>query len=335
MDKPAATVQRRLAAIFSADVAGYTRLMNSDEAGTLRLLGSHREVADRLIAQHGGRIANTAGDSILAEFPSAFDALQCALGIQERIGAVNDEVPEERRVSFRIGIHVGEAMVRSGDLFGDAVNIAARMQGLAPAGSVCLSGAAYEYARTVLSLDFEDIGAQRVKNLEVPIRAYLARPSGRPASHSLPPIHRRAESHLARRFHALCHAAVKEVTSAEDMEEPLEYGSLSSIHDAPGIDEQRLAERMGYDLATARRIVKRLKQRGFVEQSPKAASSHSRALGVTPAGAQVVERLRPAIRAAHDRLMAPLSDREREVLLDLLGRVIKAGDVKSSSSSDR
>ena len=161
MSKPAPIVQRRLAAIVSADVAGYTRLMNSDESGTLRLLGSHREVADRLIAQHGGRIANTAGDSILAEFPSAVDALQCALGIQERIGAVNDEVPEERRVSFRIGVHVGEAMVRSGDLFGDAVNVAARMQGLAPPGSVCLSGAAYEYVRTALPLDFEDIGAQQ------------------------------------------------------------------------------------------------------------------------------------------------------------------------------
>src|SRR5215475_7960594 len=131
MNRPLPDVQRRLAAIFSADVAGDTRLMNSEEAGTLRLLGAHRETADRIIAQHGGRIANTAGDSILAEFPNASDALQCALGVQERIGAMNDEVPEERRVSFRIGIHVGEAMVRSGDLFGDAVNVAARMQGLA------------------------------------------------------------------------------------------------------------------------------------------------------------------------------------------------------------
>src|SRR5215510_15061808 len=311
MNKPAAFVQRRLAAIVSADVAGYTRLMNNDEVGTLRLLGAHREVADRLIAQHGGRIANTAGDSILAEFPSATDALQCALGIQERLRAANDEVPEERRLCFRIGLHVGEAMVRSGDLFGDAVNIAARMQGLAQPGSVCLSGAAYEYVRTALPLDFEDIGAQRVKNLDVPIRAYLARPSGRPASQSLPPIHRRAESHLARRFHALCHAAMKEVTGPEDME-PMEYGSLSSVQDAPGIDQQQLAERMGLDFATARRIAKRLEQRGFVAHSPRSGSGRLPALVVTPVGAEIVQRLRPAIRAAHDRLMAPLSDRERE-----------------------
>ena len=332
MSKHAPAVQRRLAAIFSADVAGYTRLMNSDEAGTLRLLGSHREIADRLIAQHGGRIANTAGDSILAEFPSAFDALQCALGIQERIGAVNDQVPEERRLTFRIGLHVGEAMVRSGDLFGDAVNIAARMQGLAPPGSVCLSGGAYEYVRTVLPLDFEDIGAQSVKNLDVPIRAYLARPSGRPASQTLPPIHRRAEAHMARRFHALCHAAIKEVTGAEDLE-PMEYGVLASVHDAPGIDQQQLAERMGIDLATARRMVRRLEQRGFIEHSPPGGSARSRALVVSPAGGKLVERLRPIIRAAHDRIMAPLSGREREMLLDLLARVIKAGDVNSSSGS--
>src|SRR5215203_5645110 len=108
MNKPAPVVQRRLAAIFCADVAGYTRLMNADEASTLRLLTSLRDMTDRLIPKHSGRIANTAGD-----------ALQCALGIQERIAAVNEEVPEVRRLSFRIGVHVGEVMVRDGDLFGD------------------------------------------------------------------------------------------------------------------------------------------------------------------------------------------------------------------------
>jgi class 3 adenylate cyclase/DNA-binding MarR family transcriptional regulator len=331
MNEPAPVTQRRLAAIFSADVAGYTRLMNADEAATLRLLESHREITDRLIAQHGGRIANTAGDSILAEFPSAVDALQCGLGIQERIGAVNDEVPEERRVTFRIGLHVGEAMVRGGDLFGDVVNIAARMQGLAPPGSVCLSGAAYEYVRTALPVEFDDIGAQRVKNLDIPIRAYLARSSVRPASLALPPIHRRAESHLARRFHALCHAAILQVTGADDLE-PMEYASLSSVHDAPGIGQRELAERMGLDPATAARVVERLERRGFMAE--KAGNGGARALGITPAGEEVVKRLRPAIRAVHDRLMAPLSDRERELLLDLLARVIKTGDAKASAGGD-
>ena len=153
-------VQRRLAAIFCADVAGYSRLMSADEAGTLSLLTSHREMTDRLIAHHGGRIANTAGDSILAEFPNAVDALQCALGIQERIAAVHENVPEERQVVFRIGLHVGEAMVRDGDLFGDGVNVAARMQVLAKPGTVCLSQSAHEYAHRVLPLAFEDLGPQ-------------------------------------------------------------------------------------------------------------------------------------------------------------------------------
>jgi adenylate cyclase len=330
MNKPAPIVQRRLAAIFSADVAGYSRLMNIDETGTLRLLNSHRDVMDRLIAQYGGRIANTAGDGLLAEFPSAVDALQCALGIQERIAAVNDEVPEERRVSFRIGVHVGEAMVRSGDLFGDAVNIAARMQGLAQPGSVCVSGAAYEYMRTALPLDFEDLGAQHVKNLEAPVRAYLARPSGHPLSRALPSVHRRVETHLARRFYKLCHAAVMEVTGTEDLE-PVEFGVIASVHDSPGIDQERLAERMGLDRATALRIVKRLERRGFIERSLQASSGRSPVLGATPAGAELLQRLRPAVRAAHDRVMAPLSEREREMLTELLARVI---NVKASSGGD-
>ena len=168
MSRPPATTQRRLAAILCADVAGYTRLMNEDEPGTLRLLSSHRDLTDRLIPQHGGRIANTAGDSILAEFSSAVDALQCALGIQERIAAVNEEVPADRRVTFRIGLHVGEAMVRDGDLFGDGVNVAARMQGLAAPGTVCLSATAHDYVHRVLPLAFEDLGPQAVKDVDAP-----------------------------------------------------------------------------------------------------------------------------------------------------------------------
>ena len=333
MSKPAAIVQRRLAAIFSADVAGYTRLMSIDEAGTLRLLASHRDITDRLIPRHDGRIANTAGDGILAEFPSAADAVQCALAIQERVGAVNDAVPEERRVSFRIGVHVGEAMVRDGDLFGDAVNVAARMQGLAEPGSVCVSGAAYEYVSTALPLDFEDLGAQQVKNREAPVRAYLVRPAGRLLSRALPPVHRGAISHLARRLHALCHAALMEVTGPEELE-PLEFAAVASIHDAPGIDVAQLAERLGIDPATAKRIVKRLAQRGFIESSPQAGGRHPRAFVVTSAGDDLIRRLRPVIRAIHDRIMAPLSERDRETLIELLVRVIKTRDLEVDGDSD-
>jgi adenylate cyclase len=121
--------ERRLAAIFAADVAGYSRLMSQDEAGTLRALTAAREVMDRLIRDHGGRIANTAGDSVLAEFPSAVDAVQCAVAVQDRLSKASAGEPEHRRLQFRIGVHVGDVVVRGIDLLGDGVNIAARLAG--------------------------------------------------------------------------------------------------------------------------------------------------------------------------------------------------------------
>ena len=122
--------ERRLAAIFAADIAGYSRLVSQDEAGTLRALAAAREVMDGLIRDHGGRIANTAGDSVLAEFPSAVDAVQCAVAVQEKLAEASAGEPEDRRLQFRIGIHVGDVVVRGGDLLGDGVNVAARLEGL-------------------------------------------------------------------------------------------------------------------------------------------------------------------------------------------------------------
>src|SRR5215210_5999910 len=121
-------VERRLTAIFAADVAGYSRLMHEDEVGTLRTLIAHREIMDGLISEYGGRIANTAGDSVLAEFPSVVDAVQAAVEVQEALRTANEPLPEDRQVRFRIGVHVGDVMVKGGDLFGDGVNIAARLQ---------------------------------------------------------------------------------------------------------------------------------------------------------------------------------------------------------------
>jgi adenylate cyclase len=332
MNTPASIVQRRLAAIFCADVAGYTRLMNADERGTLRLLSSHREVTDRLISQHGGRIANTAGDSILAEFPSAVDALQCAIGIQERIAIVHEQVPEDRRVRFRIGVHVGEAMVRDGDLFGDGVNIAARMQALAEPGSVCLSGSAYEFVHRVLPLAFEDLGPQSVKNLDTPIRAYLTRPSGQPPSRALLPVHRRMDFYLARRFHAALFGALADVIGPEGLtvtDPPV----FNTLNDAPGIDQRRLAARLGMDAARVRRAISRLERRGLIERTVRASRGKQHGLRLSPTGLALHLRLHPLIRAAQDRIMAPLSDRERETLQDLLARVIKANEAKGGGEA--
>ncbi len=170
-------IERKLAAIFAADVEGYSRLMSIDEVGTLRTLTAYRQTMDGLIAQHRGRVANTAGDSVLAEFPSVVDAVECAVQVQDVLAKVNETIPKDHRLQFRIGVHVGDVIIQGGDLFGDGVNVAARLQTLAKPGGVCLSGEAHQYARKVLALNFADLGPQQVKNLDEPVRAYAVVPA--------------------------------------------------------------------------------------------------------------------------------------------------------------
>ena len=165
-------VTRKLVAVFAADVEGYSRLMGADEVATLRGLTERRAILDRIIGEHRGRIANTAGDSVLAEFGSAVDAVKCAVDAQAALAEANSGFPPDHRINFRIGVHIGDVMVRAGDLFGDGVNIAARLQALAKPGAVCISGATYDQVRKVLPMTFEDLGAQEVKNIQEPIRAY-------------------------------------------------------------------------------------------------------------------------------------------------------------------
>jgi adenylate cyclase len=165
-------VSRRLVAVFAADVEGYSRLMGADEVGTLNGLTERRAILDRLIGEHRGRIANTAGDSVLAEFGSAVDAIECAVEAQTAFAEANSSVAPDRRINFRIGVHIGEVMVQAGDLFGDGVNIAARLQSITKPGSVCISGATYDQVRKALPVTFVDLGVQQVKNIQEPIRAY-------------------------------------------------------------------------------------------------------------------------------------------------------------------
>src|SRR3712207_2173254 len=172
MDRQEHKVERRLAAIFAADVAGYSRLMEQNEVGTLRSLTAFREIMDRLIAEHGGRIANTAGDSVLAEFPSAVDAVQGAVTVQEALAQTNQEMPEECRLQFRIGIHVGDVMIRGGDLLGNGVNVAARLEGLAEPGRVYISDATHTYVRRLPTLGFDELGPHEIKNIDEPMRVY-------------------------------------------------------------------------------------------------------------------------------------------------------------------
>ena len=155
-------VSRRLVAVFAADVEGYSRLMGADEVGTLKGLTERRAILDKLIGDHTGRIANTAGDSVLAEFGSAVEAVQCAVGAQAALAEANASLASDRHISFRIGIHIGDVMIRAGDLFGDGVNIAARLQSIAKPGGICISSATYDQVRKVLPITFTDLGAQQV-----------------------------------------------------------------------------------------------------------------------------------------------------------------------------
>lgn len=166
-------MKRKIAAIFAADIAGYSRLVAEDEEETLRRLASYREVVDDFIAKASGRIFNTAGDAVLAEFPSAVDAVRCAIDIQESLRTRNMAYPPSRQMSFRIGITIGDVVERDGDLLGDGVNIAARLEGLAEVGGICVSRAVHEQVANKLSVQFADIGAQEVKNIPTPVHAYM------------------------------------------------------------------------------------------------------------------------------------------------------------------
>jgi adenylate cyclase len=165
-------VERKLAAIFAADVAEYSRLMGLDELGTLRRLQAYRAILDRLIAAYRGRIFNTAGDSVVADFASAVDAVECAVAVQDAIESENANRPNGEQMRFRIGVHVGDIIVEGSNLFGDGVNIAARLQSLADPGGICLSAAARDQIGTRLPVAFTALGEQRVKNIADPIRIY-------------------------------------------------------------------------------------------------------------------------------------------------------------------
>jgi class 3 adenylate cyclase len=168
-------LERRLAAILAADVEGYSRLMHGDEEATMATLSARRTVADDLIAGHRGRIANTAGDSVLAEFTSILDAVQCAIEIQAALRKSNEIEPEERRMRFRIGVNVGDVMVKDDDIFGDGVNVAARLEGLVKGGEICVSRGVHDHLRHRDGMAFDDLGEQLVKNIAHPIRAFRLR----------------------------------------------------------------------------------------------------------------------------------------------------------------
>jgi class 3 adenylate cyclase len=186
-----ARVGRRLAAIVAADVAGYSRLMGLDEVGTARTLREHRKVTDALAAKHGGRLVKTTGDGVLLEFPSVVDAVECAVAMQAVMAQRNEGVPQDQRMLFRIGINLGDILIEGDDILGDGVNIAARLEGIADPGGICISSSAYDQVRGKVAAEFADLGDQELKNIARPIRAFAVIHAGQgvhtPAGRKQPP----------------------------------------------------------------------------------------------------------------------------------------------------
>jgi class 3 adenylate cyclase/Skp family chaperone for outer membrane proteins len=184
------SLERRLATILMADVVGYSKMMGEDEERTIEILRGHREIFDEMLKVHRGRIFNTAGDAILAEFPSAVDAVRCATEVQAALRTRNDHLPPEQRMWFRIGVNLGDVVVQHGDLLGDGVNVAARIQTVAEPGGICIAGSVYDQIQNKLSLHFRQLGEKTFKNIAQPIRTFSIEdtspgaipPLGRPAA---------------------------------------------------------------------------------------------------------------------------------------------------------
>ncbi len=171
-------MERKLTAILSADVEGYSRLMGEDEEATIRTLTTYRQLMTPVIQVHRGRVVDSPGDNLLAEFGSVVDAVKCAVVIQTTLRAENADLPQHRRMEFRIGINLGAVIVDGERIYGDGVNIAARVEGLAEAGGICVSGTVFDHIKGKVSVNFEDLGLQQVKNMQsqsVPIGLSLVR----------------------------------------------------------------------------------------------------------------------------------------------------------------
>jgi adenylate cyclase len=164
--------KRKLTAILSADVEGYSRLMDDDEKATIQTLNSYRNSMTTIIEQHRGRVVDTTGDNLLAEFTSVVDAVTCSVEIQRKLDELNQELPSDRKMKFRIGINVGDVVEEDGRIYGDGVNIAARVEGMAEAGGICITGRAYDQVKNKLELGYEFIGEHSVKNIAEPVRVY-------------------------------------------------------------------------------------------------------------------------------------------------------------------
>ena len=316
-DEPSSMLERKLATILSADVAGYSRLMAEDEEQTLRIFRGHREVFDSVVAMHRGRIFNTAGDAILAEFPSAVEAVRCATEIQTALRTRNDQFPEQRQVKFRIGVNLGDVMVQGGDLLGDGVNVAARLQAAAEPGGICISGSVYDQIRNKLSLSFRSLGERSFKNIPQPVRTFSITET---EDHGVLPARKRslekiykwaaaavvliliagggywAYSHyqrgitIARRE---ARAAIERAEIRAQVEETLAREARAA-READAAREQAAADARRRDVETRRAAeMQRLGETGGAAATPPTGTAGTNAATVTPAGTAVASTSGP------------------------------------------
>ena len=188
---------RKLRAVLSADVKGYSRLMSQDEYGTIRTLNAHKEVMSDSIKQHRGRVVDAQGDNLLAEFVSVLDAVNCAAEIQRELAERNTGLPDSRRMAFRIGVNLGDVIEEEGRIYGDGVNIAARMENLAEGGGICISGTVFDQVKSKTDLEYEFLGEKTVKNIPDPVRVYRVLSFPGAAAHRVV----RAKEALERKWH--------------------------------------------------------------------------------------------------------------------------------------
>jgi len=206
------TIKRKLTTIFYADVVGFSRLMERDEEATLQTLRRYRETLTAFVERHHGRVVNTAGDSLLAEFASVVEAVNCAIEVQRELGSRNADIDAAERMEFRIGVNLGDVMIEGDDLYGEGVNVAARLQGLAEPGGICISGTVYDQVHNKLSLGFDFIGEQTVKNIAEPVPVYRLHLDGSGRAHAQP--HEHAPRH---RQHGGYHAQAPRTPSSAEI----------------------------------------------------------------------------------------------------------------------
>ncbi|MCX5838560.1 MAG: hypothetical protein NTW71_08590 [Deltaproteobacteria bacterium] len=233
------SLERRLSTILVADVFGYSRMMQENEERTVEIFRGHREIFDGLLRQHHGRIFNTAGDAVLAEFPSAVEAVRCATEIQTALRTRNEHLPPEQRMLFRIGVNLGDVIVQGNDLLGDGVNVAARIQTIAEPGGICLSGSVYDQIRNKLSLQFKQLGERSFKNIAEPIRTFSITDVGGDALPSIPTWRRSAKQRM-----------IAAGLSAMVLMAAVGYWAYRT-HDTQRIEETRMAAEKEADRAAA------------------------------------------------------------------------------------